>query len=148
MLENKPNNSSSLFPVEIIPDNQLLFYRINAVNIDTDFTIGTERRIKTGAFDPQPKPHGKEMSVNWEKYSTAADCQASARKPEKNGVVSFNSTDIRQIIVNIIPLQYLDVRHAPTTNQAHAVIFEVIPESNDPELRIKLRRICKWEITI
>jgi hypothetical protein len=132
---------SILFPIENILDDETLYYRIHQINIDSS-ELDERKRILPGAFDPQPKPHGTEMSVDWSKYATAENTKNRARKPEKNGVLSFNST-----LVRAVPTP-LDVKHQPTHNQAHSVIFDVLPDSNDPEIRIKLRRICEWEIKI
>ena len=129
------------YPIEEIPNNDILFYRIHQQYIDHEEN-DEKKRIKPSAFDPQPKPNGTEMSVDWSKYSTAQDSKERARKPEKNGIVSFNSASIRES-----PPQ-LKVNHRPTYNRAHSIIFDVLPDSNDPEIRIKLRRECKWEIYI
>lgn len=129
------------FPEESIPDESRLFYRIHEIYIDPDQT-DPKKRIKPGAFDPQPKPDGTEMSVDWDKYATAMDTRNRARKPEKNGVVSFVAGQVRQ---SPTPLH---VSHKPTANKAHAIIWNVLPHSNHPEIRIKLRRICQWEIPL
>jgi hypothetical protein len=129
------------FPIEQIPDTDKLYYRIHLHNIDKTQTI-PQRRIKPGAFDPQPKPHSTEMSVNWNKYLTPFETQNSARIPEKNGVVSFVVEDVRNTPIN------LKVNHKPTINRAHSIIFDVDSKANDPEIRINLRRICSWEIVI
>lgn len=129
------------YPIEEIPDNNLLFYRIHIVNIDTSET-DKKKKIKPVAFDPQPKPTSTQMSVDWSKYSSALDTQNRAKIPEKNGVLSFNSTQVREAP------QPLEVRHSPSTNQAHSLIYDIPPEKNNPEIRIKLRRICDWAIEI
>lgn len=130
------------FPVEEIPNNQKLFYRIHKVNIDESETDKI-KKIKPVAFDPQPKElNSVQMSVNWEKYSTAESTKLSARKPELNGVLSFNSSSIRLEPIN------LNVTHSPTTNQAHSHIHDIVSEKNDPEIRILLRESCSWEIEL
>lgn len=129
------------FVVEEINNDQKLFYRIHIVNIDTEIE-DSKLKIKPSAFDPQPTPHSVEMSVNWAKYSSANDTKNSARKPEKNGVLSFIANDVRNTPLN------LKVSHKPTTNQAHSIIHDVVSEQNDPELRMNLRSICNWEIEI
>lgn len=129
------------FIVENINNDQKLFYRIHILNIDTEIE-DLKLKIKPSAFNPQPTPHSVQMSVNWEKYSSADDTKNSARKPEKNGVLSFLTEDIRNNPVN------LNVSHQPTTNQAHSIIHDVVSEQNDPEIRMNLRNICSWEIEI
>lgn len=129
------------FPIEQIPDADKLYYRIHTQYIDHTET-DSKKKIKPGAFDPIPKPDGTEMSVDWSKYSTPTDTKNRARKPEKVGVVSFNVEEVRSKPTS------LKVAHRPTLNQAHSIIFDVLPDANNPEIRINLRRICKWEIAI
>jgi hypothetical protein len=129
------------YPIEEIPDEDSLFYRVHSANIDKS-EIDNKKRIKPGAFDPQPKPHGVEMSTDWSKYSTCHESRNRARKPENNGIISFIVGDIRR---SPTPLSVL---HRPTLNQAHSIVCEVIADINNPEIRIKLRRICKWELII
>lgn len=129
------------FPIEQIPDSDKLYYRIYSRDIDNTES-DSKKRIKPGAFDPIPKPYGTEMSVNWCKYSTPSDTKNAARKPEKTGVLSFVAGDVRSEPTS------LKVEHRPTQNQAHSIIFDVLPDANNPEIRINLRRICNWEIVI
>lgn len=130
---------------EEIPDDAIVFYRIHEQYIDKEEN-DEKRKIKPSAFDPFPKPDGTEMSVDWSKYSSAQALKDKARKPEKNGIVSFNAASVRE---SPTPLK---VEHRPTypdpDNRAHSIIFDVMPHNNNPEIRIKLRRICKWEIPI
>ena len=128
------------YPVEEIPDNATLYYRIHKVNID-EKESDKKKKIMPGAFDPHPSG-SSEMSVDWSQYSNAIQLKERAKNPEKNGVVSFNSTEIRSNPFS------LEVRHAPTRNQAHSLIFDVPLRKNDIGIRIKLRAICVWEISI
>ena len=82
------------------------------------------------------------MSVNWEEYSTPNSTRESARKPEKNGVLSFIAGDIRNYPLN------LHVTHKPSSNRAHSLIHDVVSEQNDPQIRMNLRNACSWEIII
>jgi hypothetical protein len=73
--------------------------------------------------------------------------QQLAKNPEKNGVVSFNVGEVRSIPY---PLQ---VVHNPIStedfrNQAHTLVFDVPHRKNDIGIRVKLRDICSWEITV
>lgn len=130
------------FAIEEIGKAQKLYYRIHIVNIDNNID-DPQKKIKPVAFDPQPKTQGSvKMSVNWEKYSTPDSTQKSARNPDKNGVVSFISHVVRSSPVN------LNLTHAPTSNRAHSHIHDVLPIETDPEIRLKLRAITKWEIEI
>ncbi len=133
------------YPTEEIPNDAIVFYRIHEQYIDREENDG-KRKIKPSAFDPFPKPDGTEMSVDWSKYSSAQALKERARKPEKNGIVSFDVASVRE---SPTPLK---VEHRPTypdpDNQAHSIVFDVLSDSNEPEIRIKLRRICQWEISI
>jgi hypothetical protein len=133
------------FPIEEIPNEDLLYYRIHAVNIDYEETHSL-KRIKLVAFDPHPKG-STQMSTNWSKYSTPLELQQLAKNPEKNGVVSFVAADVRS---TPYPLQVI---HDPISmeefrNQAHALILDIPPRKNDIGIRVKLRDICSWEISV
>lgn len=130
-----------VFPTEQLPDTDKLFYRIHIQYIDYAES-DSKKKIKPSAFDPIPKPNGIEMSVDWSKYSAAIDTKNRARNPEKVGVISFVVSEVRSKPTS------LNVGHRPTQNQAHSIIFDVLPDANNPEIRINLRRICNWEIEI
>jgi hypothetical protein len=134
-----------VFSIEEIPNDDLLYYRIHEVNLDQD-EIDPRKKIKLVAFDPHPKG-STQMSTNWNKYSTPLALQELAKVPEKNGIVSFLVDAVRKIPY---PLQ---VVHDPISteafrNQAHALILDVPPRKNDIGIRVKLRDICSWEISI
>jgi hypothetical protein len=133
------------YPIEEIPNEDLLYYRIHAVNIDNEEKDPT-KKIKLVAFDPHPKG-STQMSTNWDKYSTALELQQLAKVPENNGVVSFVVNDIRKIPY---PLEAI---HDPVLtehfrNQAHTVVVDIPQRKNDIGIRLKLRDICSWEILI
>jgi hypothetical protein len=135
----------AVFPIEEIPNEDLLYCRIHEVNIDQE-EIDSRKKIKLIAFDPHPKG-STQMSTNWNKYSTPLALQQLAKMPEKNGVVSFLVDAVRKIPY---PLQ---VVHDPISaeqfrNQAHALILDVPTRKNDIGIRVKLRDICSWEILI
>jgi hypothetical protein len=133
------------FPIEEIPNEDLLYYRIHEENIDKDVTHPNQR-IKPIAFDPHPKG-STQMSTNWDKYSTPLELQQLAKVPEKNGIVSFSVEKVRntpnplQVIHDPILIEHFK-------NQAHALIFDLPPRKNDIRIRVKLRDICTWEIPI
>ncbi len=132
-------------PIEEIPNEDALYYRIHEVNIDYD-EPDPRKKIKLVAFDPHPKG-STQMSTNWNKYSTPLELQQLAKVPEKNGVVSFIVEDIRKVPY---PLQVI---HDPIfteqfRNKAHALILDIPPRKNDIGIRVKLRDICFWEIEI
>ncbi len=133
------------FPIEEIPNEDSLYFRIHEVNIDHE-EIDPYKKIKLIAFDPHPKT-STQMSTNWNKYSTPLALQQLAKAPEKNGVVSFPVDAVRKIPY---PLQVI---HDPISteevrNQAHALVLDIPPRKNDIGIRIKLRDICSWEIHI
>lgn len=133
------------FPIEEIPNEDLLYYRVHTVNIDYEET-DPSKKIKLVAFDPHPKG-STQMSTNWNKYSTPSELQQLAKVPEKNGVVSFVVGEVRN---TPYPLQVI---HDPILtedfrNQAHALILDIPLRKNDIGIRVKLRDICSWEITV
>jgi hypothetical protein len=80
------------------------------------------------------------MSVDWEKYSTAEMTRARAINPAKNGVVSLEAGMVRAV-------EGLTVGHRPSkkaNNRAHSEVFG--DKKSDPQVRVTLRRIARWEI--
>lgn len=130
-----------VFQIEDINNDDKLFYRIHIIYIDPEIE-DSKLKILPSAFDPQPKPNSVEMSVNWDKYSTAEETRNQARKPEKNGVLNFITSNVRNTPIS------LSVSHKPSSKRAHSIIHDVVSEENDPEIRMKLRGICNWEIEI
>lgn len=130
-----------MYAIESITDDCKLFYRIHEINVVRDES-DPKRKIKPSAFDPMPKPKSVEMSVNWNRYITAEETKNNAKVPEKNGVLSFITKNIRNSPIK------LNVTHKPTTNRAHSIIHDVVSEKNDPEIRLLLRESCSWEIHI
>ena len=133
------------YPIEDIPNEDLLYYRIHAANIDNEETDPI-KKIRLVAFDPHPKG-SLQMSTNWHKYSTALDLQQLSKVPDMNGIVSFEVEKIRKMP---FPLQ---VVHDPILteqfkNQAHTLVLDIPPRKNDIGIRLKLRDICSWEINI
>lgn len=137
---NQENNILYMYDVEIINNDEKLFYRIHEVNIDREIE-DKYKKIKPVAFDPKPKG-SVQMSVNWSKYISAQETKDEARKPEANGVVSFIAGAIRSSPIN------LNVTHDPYPTRAHTIIHDVVSRQSDSEIRIKLRESCIWEIEI
>ncbi len=78
------------------------------------------------------------MSCDWDKYSTAAQTKERAKNPEINGVLQFGARDARGL-----PDQRL--AHDPQEdNRAHSQLFG----EKTTEIRLKLKRLCKWAIPI
>jgi hypothetical protein len=109
------------WPIEEIPDEDHVFIRAHR----SYFKKG---KLKPGVF----RDHGKSMSVNWDSYSTPEETQQQARIPEHNGVVGLITGEVRKVP--------LEVEHSPELeNRAHSEIIG----NKDPEVRIKLKRICQ-----
>lgn len=131
------------FPIEEIPNEDLVYYRIHEVNIDIEES-DPRKKIKLVAFDPHPK-ESTQMSTDWAKYRTPFESQQSAKVPEKNWIVSFIVEELRT------PPYPLQVKHYPILtehfkNQAHALVLDIPPRKNDIGIRVKLRDLCTWEI--
>lgn len=117
--------------IEEIPDEDKLFYRIHK-----DFCRGGN--LVPGAF----REIRDGMSTDWEKYSTPTISICRAKKPIDNGIVS--------LIVKSIRNMNLEVIHKPSAyNRAHSIVKGKERKiQDDPEVRLKLRRISMWEINI
>ena len=113
------------WPIEEIPDADSVFMRAHQ-----DYFRNGE--LQPGVF----QPHGKGMSVNWDRYASAEGTKQQARKnPEDNAVISMPVIGIRKI-------DDLRVEHTPEpTNQAHSDVFG-LPENREhrTEVRLLLRR--------
>ncbi len=146
-------NQPEKFPIEEIPDDDIVFLRIHFCNIDFE-ELDEKRKLRPVAFDP--KPTNKDgLSVNWSKYSSAEITKEEVKQqikrrtglpknPDDFGVVSFNVGKVRKIVAGTKPLAVI---HQPTRNQAHSLICDIPPRKpNDLGVRMKLRDICRWEI--
>jgi|SRR5690242_5530869 len=121
-----------MWPIEQIPDDSSLFFRIHKSYLQ----FGDE--LPPGVFRDQ----GGGMSTDWDKYSTAEETQKRVQRsaPEDNGVLSLNVGGVRQI-------SPLTVEHTPQPeNRAHSEVFG--DKKKDPEVRLKLKRLAQWVIKI
>jgi hypothetical protein len=112
------------WPVEEIPDEAGLFYRVHHGFADPD------GKPTPGAFHNNPKSDPNAgMSVNWDKYSTAEEARQGTRKPATEyAIVKLNAGKVRKL-----PNQ--TVVHEPfDDNSSHS---EVFGEKNT-EVRAKL----------
>ena len=117
----------SKWRIERIPDQDSLFYRIHKNWVDD------AGELMPGVFCDT----GPGMSVDWCKYSTAAEALQRAKSPQDNGVI-----ELRAGAVRALPNQ--EVSHTPSNlNRAHS---EIIGHKN-PGIRLKYCRIYQWEIT-
>ncbi len=112
------------FPVETIPDEDSVYYRVHKCYFENGVLLpNVFRDIKGG------------MSVAWSKYSTAEVLLNLAQNPADNGVISFHVRDIRN-------LKTLSVIHKPSSRlRAHS---EIIGEKT-PKIRVHLLRLLEWE---
>lgn len=118
------------YPVEDIPDEDLLYKRIHIRN---DFRDG---KVIPGAFRERVEGTDKGMSTDWSKYSTPKKTKNRARKPKENAVISF-------ITLNLISLKLNVIHHPEPLNRAHTNITGI---GRDPEIRTKLKDSFVWEI--
>ena len=73
------------WPREEIPDADALFLRVHRCFLQYG-------EIIPGVFKDHGDRNGKGgMSTDWEKYSTPVATRNRARRPEDNGVISFNA---------------------------------------------------------
>lgn len=122
------------WPIEDIPAEDDLYYRIHKEYFEEDATI-----IPSASFRPQ----GNSMSTDWNKYSTPEKLNQRAKSPKDNRVVEMNVGDVR-----IIPLT---INHAPDyveMNRAHADVFGLIglPKSKLSKIRTQLASLSSWVI--
>jgi hypothetical protein len=116
-----------IWPVEEIPDADQIYMRVHKMYAPTG-------ELKPGAFRDQQGG----MSADWEEYATPEDTRNRARNPADNGVIGMTVGDVRAI-------ESLTVVHEPLPeNRAHTEVFG----EKDPEVRVKLRRIARWCITL
>jgi len=86
---------------EDIPNEDRLYYRVH----QTYLLMG---ELKPGVF----REIGDGMSTDWAKYSTPLESRNRAKKPEKNGIVSFIVGGLRNLNLTVV--------HAPSKeNRAH-----------------------------
>ena len=115
---------------EPIPHEDPLYKRGPAVDI-----VGDTVELRT--FRDQ----GSGMSTDWSKYSKTEQTKARATNPNWcGGVISLVAGRVRLI-------SGLTVEHEPDrsmNNRAHTEVYG--DKKSDPEVRVMLRRIFKWEI--
>ena len=128
-----------MWPKEDIPDEASVFMWVH------------RNLIPQGEMGPHVfRDHGGGMSVDWDRYSTAADTRARARVPADNAVISMDVVRVRGIdglVVEHDPVQEnsFDQKGNPLKpNRAHS---QVIGEK-DTQRRLLLSRIWQWEIKL
>ena len=120
------------WPIEEIPDADSVFMRAHQ-----DYFRDGE--LQPGVF----KPHGKGMSVNWDRYASAEGTKKQANKNrDHNAVISMPVVEIRKI-------DDLRVEHTPEpSNRAHSDVFGLPKGVQLNEVRVLLRRISTLVIPL
>ena len=108
--------------IETIPDAALLFRRFHKQWMDEDGLIDP------GLFKDI------EMSADWNKYSTATQSRARAKKAEDNGIVELNVGSLK-----LLPQDVIHIPSLGSNNRSHSNIKGI----KDEEMRLKIRAICK-----
>jgi hypothetical protein len=94
------------WPVEAIPDDDLLYKRVHENFI-------TRNGIEPGTFANRPKGDPW-MSVDWAKYSTPEETRKRGKEPSRNAVIGALAGEVRAIPGQI-------VEHLPTKeNRSHS----------------------------
>ena len=119
------------YPAESIPDPDRVFCRVHKDKLKGS----PSGAIPPGCF------RGDEMSVDWERYAAPADTRSRAPNSPENGVVSLVAGQVRATS--------LVVKHTPIfpENRAHADVIGN-KRAGDPQVRVLLARLAKWEISI
>jgi hypothetical protein len=130
------------WPVEVIPADNDLFYRI-----DRGAFSGNDFRLHPGVF----RENRGSMSCDWERYSTAEKTRARTGRPQSFGVLRMNTGKIQS-------LKALTVIHDPdfpASNRAHTAVLGLGPRGKLPPqerakrdaLRLALSELFNsWEI--
>jgi len=117
----------STWEIEFIPDADRLFMRVHRCFVP-------HGQLNVGVFRDQ----GEGMSTDWKEYSSPEQTRLRANKPCENGVLSLVTGNVREI-------RGLLVEHTPQPDdRAHTDVFG----KKEPEVRVKLSRIYKWEIPV
>lgn len=126
---------NSHWPVEDIPDADLLYRRVHRDHIDKGEPM-------FGVFRNDGQGDAAGMSVDWSKYAEPQETQARGRKPASEyGVLALTVSDVRQI-----PRQ--EVLHEPEwpDNRAHTNVKgpKSKREGAEQEIRLRFLQITRW----
>lgn len=122
------------WPVEEIPDADVLYYRVHK-----------RRYLETSNALPADAPQDElppnlfkfirgDLSVDWSKYATPQEAKDRARVPADNGIVGFQAGPVRA--------QDHQVVHTPEqNNRAHSSV-----RGEEPKVRVTLSRIAQWTV--
>lgn len=137
-MADESSGNLDCWPVESIPDEDRLYMRVHKQYVE-----------KSG--EPMPSAFQDRdggMSTDWSRYATSDETLSRARKPDKNGVLWMGVGEARSIpnlVVEHTPFLGNPLADPPQPpNRAHT---DVIGEKEeDPEVRLKLKRISTWTI--
>ncbi len=122
-----------VWPVEDIPDADLLFYRIH----QNQLIAGAVHRGCFRERGDAGKPVS--MSTDWSRYSTPLESRSRARLPADNLIVALQVGDVRA-------LEHVSVVHSPVQdhptqldNRSHTDVLEI---NRDPETRDRLAELA------
>ena len=134
----------SSWPVEEIPDQDSLFYRVSVGWVRPDL------KVAPGIF----RENKGSISTDWEKYSTASETRARPGKPQRFAILRLIAGPVREI-------DELTVSHSPVQNvggnpdnRAHSDIFGLDAQASGTtdlgrkeKIRTELKqRFNSWEI--
>lgn len=129
------------FPVEEIPDEDSLFYRIHKNDVQ-------DGDVVPGAFRERGEGDQKGMSTEWSHYSDPQTCLN--RQPAGVEIVNREATHgiVSFIVGAVRAIENLKVVHNPLPyNQAHAHILGIpLKKPLSTKVRNKLFFIYQWEI--
>ena len=145
----KIDTSTKIWEQEDIPDESLLFCYIFKKNINSKTGDPLER-----TFNNTPFKTGKDLSSDWNQYSTPEETrQRLAKQPKRKG--GFKNPDdyfVVQLSVQKIRTEISSqtIEHDPIQNdivlpdnRAHTKIIG----EKDPEVRLKFVDIYEWAIS-
>lgn len=133
----------STWPVETIPDDAALFYRVPVAYLRADL------KPAPGVF----RENKGSISTDWEKYSTASETRARPGRPERFAVLRLVAGKIREIRGMRVSHSPIQNREGVSDNRAHTDVIGLESEGSIPELGRKERirtelyeRFHEWEI--
>ena len=131
--------ASGTFPIEHIPDNDHLLRRVLQKQFSLLISFSSDKNyIPPKVFQTKDK----DISVNWEKYSSINHTlTTNARKPPNNYIILQLVTGMARLIEKVA------VTHDPLlTNRSHSLML-VRPKSMSRSefdiVRLRLSKICK-----
>lgn len=131
--------SDDIWPIENIPDADILYYRIHRKQIEQ-----SGGRIARGHFKERGGAGATatppSMSTDWSAYSSPAESRARAAQPEENLIVSLPVGRVREI--DAVSVVHSPVQNEPEVedNRSHTDVFGI---SRNPRARDHLLELAK-----